>query len=76
MTICGLNMKVEIITVNILAHTVSHATSSGASSQKYDKKELIPKALEYIENHLTKNGMEIVNVHYTGQMYVYHLIKR
>lgn len=69
-------MKVEIISINILAHSLSHGTSSGASTQKYDKKEAIPKALEYIENHLTKNGMEIVNVNYTGQIYVYHLIKR
>ena len=69
-------MKVEIITINILAHTVSHATSTGASSQKYDKKEFFPKALEYIENHMTKNGMELVNVHGSDQMYAYHLIKR
>ena len=67
-------MKVEIITINILAHTVSHATSTGASS--HDKKEFFPKALEYIENHMTKNGMELVNVHGSDQMYAYHLIKR
>ena len=69
-------MKVEIITLNLLARRLSHATSSGASTKEFDKKTFYPNALAYIEDHMTKNEMELVNVHRSDQMYAYHLIKR
>ncbi|MBY9002849.1 MAG: hypothetical protein KGD73_02650 [Candidatus Lokiarchaeota archaeon] len=69
-------MKVEIIILDLLGHSLNHATSSGASKKKYDKKDFYTSALSYIEQHMTKNGMELVNVHGSGQVYAYHLIKR
>jgi len=69
-------MKVEIIVLNLLGHSLSHATSSGASTIKYDKKDFYASALAYIEEHMTKNGMELVNVHGSDQVYAYHLVKR
>jgi len=69
-------MKVEVIVLDLLGHSLSHATSSGALTKKYDKKEFYPSSLAYIEEHITKNGMELVNVHGSGQVYAYHLIKR
>jgi hypothetical protein len=69
-------MKVEIIVLNLLGHSLSHATSSGGTTIKFDKKDYYPSALSYIEEHMTKNGMELVNVHGSDQVYAYHLIKR
>jgi hypothetical protein len=69
-------MKVEIISLNILAHSLSHATSSGGKAIKFDKNEFFSNSLKYIEEYITKNGFDIINVHGSDQMYVYHLIKR
>lgn len=69
-------MKVEIISLNILAHSLSHATSSGGKSIKFDKKEFFESSLKYIEDHITKHGFDIINIHGSDQMYVYHLIQR
>jgi len=69
-------MKVEIISLNILAHSLNHATSSGGKSMKFDKNEFFSSSLKYIEDYITKNGFDIINVHGSDQMYVYHLIKR
>ncbi len=68
-------MKVETIALNILAHTLSHASSSGVKTTKFDKKEYFPNALAYIEDYITKNGFDIINVH-SSNIRVYHLIKR
>jgi hypothetical protein len=69
-------MKVEIISISLLAHSLNHTTSSGVESIKFEKKGFFQNALKYIEDHITKHGMDIINVHGSEQMYMYHLIKR
>lgn len=49
--------------------------SSGVKTTKFDKKEYFPNALAYIEDYITKNGFDIINVH-GSNIRVYHLIKR
>jgi len=68
-------MNVETIALNILAHTLNHASSSGVKTTKFDKKDYFPSALAYIEDYITKNGFDIINVH-GSNIRVYHLIKR
>ena len=68
-------MKVEYITVNLLARSMTHAKSSGIETTKFEKKSFTPKILAYIEDYITKNGFEIINV-YGDNLMVYHLIKR
>jgi len=68
-------MKVEYISVNLLARRMTHAKSSGVETTKYEKASFSPNVLAYIEDYITKNGFEIINV-YGDNLMVYHLVKR
>ena len=61
----------------MLARTKHHTSSSGITTTKYDKKEggFYDKVLKYIEEHCTKNGFEIINVHGSDRMYIFHLVQ-
>jgi len=52
-----------------------HAKSSGIDKMELEKKGFFSAALGYIEEHCTKNGFDIVNVHGSNNR-VYELIKR
>ena len=69
-------MKIDTITINLLARSMSHASSSEVKSMKFEKKGFYQNALTYIEDYMTKNGYDLVNVHGSEQMYVFHLIQR
>ena len=69
-------MKIDIISINLLARSLSHASSSEVKTMKFEKKGFYQNALAYIEDYMTKNGYDLVNVHGSEQMYIYHLIKR
>ena len=71
-------MKIETISVNMLTRSMYHAKSSGIETTKYDKKEggFYHKILGYIEDHCTKNGFEIINVHGSDRMYIFHLVQQ
>jgi len=69
-------VKIDTISINLLGHSLSHASSSEVKTMKFEKKGFYQKALAYIEDYMTKNGYDLVNVHGSEQMYVYHLIKR
>ncbi|MFW9773278.1 MAG: hypothetical protein ACFFBY_11865 [Promethearchaeota archaeon] len=70
-------MKIETITINLLAHSMSHASSSGVKTLKFEKKKgFYQEFLTYVEDYMTENGFDLVNVHGSEQMYVFHLIKR
>ena len=73
-----LNLKVETISINILARKMYHAKSSGINTTEYPKKEggFYHKVLAYIEEHCTKNGFEIINVHGSDRMYIFHLVQQ
>ena len=70
-------MKIETISVNLLSRTMYHTKSSGIDTIKYDKKEggFYHKILAYIEDHCTKNGFEIINVHGSDRIYIFHLVQ-
>ncbi|MFW9949057.1 MAG: hypothetical protein ACFFKA_02890 [Candidatus Thorarchaeota archaeon] len=51
-------MKVKINSLNILAH----------------KNEFFASSLKYIEDYITKNGFDIINIDGSDQMYEYHSI--
>ncbi|MHA1932115.1 MAG: hypothetical protein ACW96X_06220 [Promethearchaeota archaeon] len=68
-------MKIETITINLMNHTMYHAKSSGIDKMELEKKGFFSAALGYIEEHCTKNGFDIVNVHGSNNR-VYELIKR
>ncbi|MFW9864703.1 MAG: hypothetical protein ACFFEN_01265 [Candidatus Thorarchaeota archaeon] len=68
-------MKVEYIAVNLLARTMTHAKSTGVETTKYEKKSFSTNILAYIEDYITKNGFDIINV-YGDNLMFYHLIKR
>jgi len=68
-------MKVESIAINLLNRSMYHSTSSGINKTKFEKKGFFPEVLAYIEDYVTKNGFDIINV--TGEnIRIYHLIKR
>ncbi|MFX0058474.1 MAG: hypothetical protein ACFE85_11755 [Candidatus Hodarchaeota archaeon] len=69
-------MKIDTISINLLAHSLSHASSLEVKKIEFEKKGFYQKALAYIEDYMTKNGYDLVNVHGSEQMYVFHLIKR
>ena len=69
-------MKIDTISINLLAHSLSHASSSGVKTMKFEKKGFYQEALTYMEDYMTKNGYDLVNVHGSEQIYVFHLIKR
>ncbi len=69
-------MKIDTITINLLARSLSHASSTEVKSMKFDKKGFYSEALAYIENYATKNGYDLVNVAGSDTVYAFHLIKR
>jgi len=69
-------MKIDTISINLLAHSLSHASSTEVNTMKFDKKGFYTEALAYIENYMTKNGYDLVNVAGSETVYVFHLIKR
>ncbi|MFX1494973.1 MAG: hypothetical protein ACFFBZ_11875 [Promethearchaeota archaeon] len=69
-------MKIDTITINLLARSMSHASSSEVKTMKFEKKGFYQNVLAYIEDYMTKNSYDLVNVHGSEQMYVFHLIKR
>jgi len=69
-------VKIDTISINLLAHSLSHASSLGVKKIDFEKKGFYQQALAYIEDYMTKNGYDLVNVHGSEQMYVFHLIKR
>ncbi|MFX1354838.1 MAG: hypothetical protein ACFE8V_14375 [Promethearchaeota archaeon] len=69
-------MKIETITINFLARSMSHASSSGVKKVKFEKKGFYQEFLTYLEDYMTTNGFDLVNVHGSEQMYVFHIIKR
>jgi len=69
-------VKIDTITINLLARSLSHASSTEVKTMKFDKKGFYSAALAYIENYATKNGYDLVNVAGSDTMYVFHLIKR
>ena len=69
-------MEINTISINILARSLSHANSSEVKTIKYEKEKFYSNVLAYIENFMTKNGFDLVNVHGSDRVYVFHLIKR
>ena len=69
-------MKIETISINLLARSLSHANSTEVNTMKFEKEKFYSNALKYIEDHITKNGFDLVNVHGSDRVYVFHLIKR
>jgi uncharacterized membrane protein YqiK len=69
-------MKIETISINLLARSLSHANSTEVNIMKFEKEKFYSNVLKYIEDHTTKNGLDLVNVHGSDRVYVFHLIKR
>lgn len=69
-------MKIETITINLLARSMSHASSSGVKTVKFEKKGFYQEFLTYVEDYMTKKGYDLVNVHGSEQMYIFHIIKK
>ena len=69
-------MKINTISINLLGRSLSHASSSEVKTMKFEKKGFYSEALAYIENYMTKNEYDLVNVACSETMYVFHLIKR
>jgi len=69
-------MKIDTISINLLARSLSHASSTEVNTIKKKKKGFYSKALAYIENYATKNGYDLVNVAGSETLYVFHLIKQ
>ena len=69
-------MKIDTISINLLARSLSHASSTEVKTMKLDKKGFYSEALTYIENYMTNNGYDLVNVAGSETVYVFHLIKR
>lgn len=55
---------------------MSHASSSGVKTMKFENKGFYQEFLKYMEGYMTENGFDLVNVHGSEQMYVFHLINR
>ncbi len=69
-------MKLETITINMMARTLGHLSSSDYKKVEYEKKGLGPNILKYVEDYCTKNGFEILFAETSGNIRIYHLIKR
>ena len=69
-------VKINTISINLLARSLSHANSSEVKTIKYEKEKFYSRALAYIEDFMDKNGYDLVNVHGSDRVYVFHLIKR
>ena len=69
-------MKIDTISINLLARSLSHASSTEVKTMKFDKKGFYSEALAYIETYMSKSGYDLVNVAGSDTMYVFHLIKR
>jgi len=55
---------------------LSHASSTGVNRVEFEKKKFYQNVLKYIEDHMTENGFDLVNVSGAEQVYVFHLVKR
>ena len=69
-------MEINTISLNILARSLHHANTSEVKTIKYEKEKFYSKALTYIEDFMNKNGFDLVNVHGSDRVYIFHLIKR
>jgi len=69
-------MEINTISINLLARSISHANSTEVKSMKWEKEKFYSRALAYIEDFMNKNGFDLVNVHGSDRVYVFHLIKR
>ena len=69
-------MEINTISVNMLARTLYHANTSEVKTIKYEKEKFYSKVLVYIEEFMNKNGFELINVHGSDRIYIFHLIKR
>ncbi|MFX0075941.1 MAG: hypothetical protein ACFE96_10895 [Candidatus Hermodarchaeota archaeon] len=69
-------MEINTITVNILAHAIYHANTTEVKTIKYEKEKFYPKALAYIEEFMNKNEFELINVHGSDRVYIFHLVKQ
>lgn len=69
-------MEINTISVNMLARTIYHANRLEVKTMKYEKEKFYSKALAYIEDFMNKNGFDLVNVHGSDRLYIFHLIKR
>ena len=69
-------MEINTISVNILAHALYHANRTEVKTIKYEKEKFYSNVLAYIEDFMNKNGFELINVHGSDRIYIFHLIKR
>ena len=69
-------MEINTISINLLARSISHANSTEVKSMKWEKEKFYSRALAYIEDFMNKNGFDLINVHGSDRVYVFHLIKR
>jgi uncharacterized membrane protein YqiK len=69
-------VEINTISVNILTHTLYHANRTEVKTIKYDKEKFYSNVLAYIEDFMNKNGFELINVHGSDRIYIFHLIKR
>ncbi len=69
-------VKINTISINLLGRTLSHANSSEVKIIKYEKEKFYSRVLAYIEDFMDKNGYDLVNVHGSDRVYIFHLIKR
>jgi hypothetical protein len=69
-------MEINTISVNMMARVLYHANRSEVKTIKYEKEKFYSNVLAYIEDFMNKNGFDLVNVHGSDRMYIFHLIKR
>jgi len=69
-------VEINTISINLLARSISHANSTEVKSMKWEKEKFYSRALAYIEDFMNKNGFDLINVHGSDRVYVFHLIKR
>ena len=69
-------MQIEMISINVLASHLNHATGSGVTQVKLNKKTMYPEAIKYVEEHCNKNGFEVLNFIGDGNAHYYCLVKK
>ncbi len=69
-------MKIEVITLDFIKHSIVHVSSSGSKTIELDKKTLLADAMKYIENYCSEMGFEVLAPLRDATAYVYHLVKK
>ncbi len=69
-------MKIELIIVKFLNHSLTHDSASGSKTIELDKKTMMVDALKYIEDYCNEMGFEVLTPFMEGSACYYHLVKK